>query len=109
MVTLTIDGKKITADKNTTILKAALENGIVIPTLCSREGLRPLGNCRLCVVEVTKNGRTRVVTSCNYPVEAGLAVTTASETILAIRKTIVELLAARSPGPHPALTLLQYR
>ena len=98
MVTLTIDGKKITADKKTTILKAALENGIVIPTLCSHQGLSPLGNCRLCVVEVTKNGRTRVVTSCNYQVEAGLAVTTASETILAIRKTIVELLAARSPN-----------
>ena len=98
MIKLTIDGKKITTDKNTTILKAALENGIVIPTLCSREGLSPLGNCRLCVVEVTKNGRTRVVTSCNYQVEAGLIVTTASETILAIRKTIVELLLARSPN-----------
>jgi NADH dehydrogenase/NADH:ubiquinone oxidoreductase subunit G len=98
MVTLTIDGKKITAEKNTTIMKAALENGIVIPTLCSREGLSPLGNCRLCVVEVTKNGRTRVVTSCNYQVESGLTVNTASENIIAIRKMIVELLTARSPN-----------
>jgi NADH dehydrogenase/NADH:ubiquinone oxidoreductase subunit G len=98
MVTLTIDGKKITVDKNTTILKAALENGIVIPALCSHQGLSPLGNCRLCVVEVTRNGRTRVVTSCNYQVEEGLEVHTASENILAIRKMIVELLAARSPN-----------
>ena len=98
MVTLTIDGKKVTADKNMTILKAALENGIVIPTLCSREGLSPLGNCRLCVVEVTKNGRTRVVTSCNYQLESGLTVNTASENIIAIRKMIVELLAAKSPN-----------
>jgi NADH dehydrogenase/NADH:ubiquinone oxidoreductase subunit G len=98
MVTLTIDGKKITTDKNSTILKAALENGIAIPTLCSHEGLSPLGNCRLCVVEVTKKGRTKVVTSCNYPVEDGLTVTTASDTITAIRKTIIELLAARSPN-----------
>ncbi len=98
MVTLTIDGKTVTADKNKTILKAALDNGIVIPTLCSREGLSPLGNCRLCVVEVTRKGRTRVVTSCNYPVEEGLSVQTGSENILAIRKMIVELLAARSPN-----------
>jgi NADH dehydrogenase/NADH:ubiquinone oxidoreductase subunit G len=98
MITLTIDGRKITTDKNTTILKAALENGIVIPTLCSHEGLSPLGNCRLCVVEARKNGRTKVVTSCNYPVEEGLTVTTASGTIKAIRKTIIELLAARSPN-----------
>ena len=98
MVTLTIDDKKITTDKNTTILKAALENGIIIPTLCSHAGLSPLGNCRLCVVEVTKNGRTKVVTSCNYLVEAGLTVSTASDTIIAMRKTIIELLAARSPN-----------
>ena len=98
MVTLTIDDKKITADKNTTILKAATENGIVIPTLCSHEGLTPLGNCRLCVVEVTKNGRTRVVTSCNYRVETALMVTTSSETIIATRKMIIELLVARSPN-----------
>ena len=98
MITLTIDGKKITTVENSTILKAALENGIVIPTLCSHEGLSPLGNCRLCVVEVTKNGRTKVVTSCNYRVEEGLTVTTASDTIKTIRKTIIELLAARSPN-----------
>ena len=98
MITLTIDGKKITTDKNITILKAAVGNGIVIPTLCAYEGLSPLGNCRLCVVEIMKNGRTKVVTSCNYPVEEGLTVTTASDTIKAIRKTIIELLAARSPN-----------
>ncbi len=98
MLTLTIDGKKIQAEKGTTILKAALANGIVIPTLCSHEGLSPLGNCRLCVVEATKNGRTKVVTSCNYQVEEGLTVNTKSENILAIRKMIIELLVARSPN-----------
>ena len=98
MVTLTLDGKKVETDRHTTILQAARKEGVAIPTLCSHEGLSPLGNCRLCVVEVTKNGRTKVVTSCNYPVEEGLTVTTASDTITAIRKTIVELLAARSPN-----------
>lgn len=98
MITLTVDGTKVQAERGTTILKAARAQGITIPTLCSYEGLSPLGNCRLCVVEVTKNGRTRVVTSCNYTVEEGLTVETASDTVIAMRKTIVELLAARSPN-----------
>ena len=98
MITLTIDGKKITTDKKSTILRAAAENGIVIPTLCSHEGLSPLGNCRLCVVEVSKNGRSKIVTSCNYQVETDLTVNTASENIKTIRKMIIELLAARSPN-----------
>lgn len=98
MVNLTIDGKHVKADQGSTILKAAKENGIDIPTLCHHEGLSPLANCRLCVVEVTKNGRTKVVTSCNYTVEEGIQVGTRTETILAIRKMIVELLAARSPN-----------
>ncbi len=98
MVNLTIDGKKVKADKGSTILKAAKENGIEIPTLCHHEGLSPLANCRLCVVEVTKNGRTKVVTSCNYTVEEGINVETKTENIISIRKTILELIAARSPN-----------
>jgi len=98
MIDLIIDGNNIKAAKGTTILKAARENGIEIPTLCAHEGLSPLGNCRLCIVEITKNGRTRVVTSCNYLVEEGLKVETKTENIISIRKTIIELLAARSPN-----------
>jgi NADH dehydrogenase/NADH:ubiquinone oxidoreductase subunit G len=98
MANLTIDGKNIKADKGFTILKAAKENGIEIPTLCYHQGLSPLGNCRLCVVEATKNSRTRVVTSCNYLVEEGLKVETKTENIISIRKTIVELLAAKTPN-----------
>ncbi len=98
MVNLTIDGKNAKADKGSTILKVAKENGIEIPTLCHHEGLSPLANCRLCVVEVTKNGRARVVTSCNYTVEEGISVETKTDNIIYIRKMILELLAARSPN-----------
>ena len=98
MVNLTIDGKNVKVEKGSTILKAAKENGIEIPTLCHHEGLSPLANCRLCVVEVTKNGRTKVVTSCNYTVEEGISAETKTENIISIRKSIVELLAARSPN-----------
>ncbi len=97
MVTITLDGTKTKVDGNATILQAAREAGIAIPSHCSHPGLSGLGNCRLCVVEVEKNGRKRIVTSCNYPVEEGLTVTTASPKLRAIRKTIIELLLARSP------------
>jgi NADH dehydrogenase/NADH:ubiquinone oxidoreductase subunit G len=98
MTELTIDGKNIQADKGSTILKAAKENGIEIPALCYHEGLSPLANCRLCVVEVTQKGRTRVVTSCNYQVEEGMKVETKTDNLIAIRKMIVELLMGRSPN-----------
>jgi predicted molibdopterin-dependent oxidoreductase YjgC len=97
MVTITLDGTKTKVDSKATILQAAREAGIAIPSLCSHPGLSGLGNCRLCVVEVEKNGRKRIVTSCNYPVDEGLAVTTGSQKIRAIRKMIIELLVARSP------------
>ena len=97
MVTITLDGNKTKVDGKATILQAAREAGIAIPSLCSHQGLSGLGNCRLCVVEVEKNGRKRIVTSCNYPVEEGIAVTTGSQKIRAIRKMIIELLMARSP------------
>ena len=97
MVTITLDGTKTKVDGKATIMQAAREAGIAIPSLCSHQGLSGLGNCRLCVVKVEKKGRKRIVTSCNYPVEEGLTVTTNSQKILAIRKMIIELLMARSP------------
>jgi len=71
-VTLTIDGKKYTAERGRTVLQVATDNGIRIPTLCHNEAIEPYGACRLCVVEVTRGSRTRIVTSCLYPVEEGL-------------------------------------
>lgn len=81
-----------------TILDAAKQSGIDIPTLCHHPALEPYGSCRLCTVEVEKKGRKRFVTACNYPLEEGLVVETGSEGVLAIRRMILELLAARCPG-----------
>ena len=52
MIHVTIDGIKIEAKENQTILQAAKENGIRIPTLCFLEGVNEIGSCRICVVEV---------------------------------------------------------
>ena len=98
LVTLTIDGREFQAEEGRTILEVARDNGIEIPALCYNEGVEPYGACRLCLVEITKNHRTRLVTSCLYPIEEGLVVNTASERVMANRKMLMELLLARCSG-----------
>ncbi|MFR7395380.1 MAG: 2Fe-2S iron-sulfur cluster-binding protein [Blautia wexlerae] len=61
---LTIDGIPVEVEKGTTILQAARQIGVEIPTLCYLEDVLPDGSCRLCVVEVTNNGRTKFDTAC---------------------------------------------
>ncbi len=98
MVTLTIDGRKVQAEEGKTILEVARENNIYIPSLCHHEEVTPYGACRLCLVEVTRNGRERLVVSCLYEVADGLKVKTNSERIAANRQMIMELLLARCPN-----------
>ena len=99
MIELTIDGKRVKGHEGSTILQVAKESGIEIPTLCFHEALEPWGGCRLCTVEImTKDKRKRLVTSCNYQVEEGLSVDTRSESALAVRKMVINLLLARSPN-----------
>lgn len=98
MVKLTINGREITAEEGTTILQAARENNIYIPTLCENEAVAPYGACRLCLVEIaTAKGRERLVTSCIYQVEEGLTVRTNTERIQKNRRMLLELLLARCP------------
>ena len=92
-----IDGKKVKAKPEMTVLEAAQGAGIFIPTLCHHEKLEPFGGCRLCIVEVEVNGWTKLVVSCVYPVEEGIIVRTRSEKVDRIRKTIIELLMAHAP------------
>jgi bidirectional [NiFe] hydrogenase diaphorase subunit len=98
MVTLTIDGRKLKAEKGQTILQVAEENNIYIPTLCHNEAVKPYGACRLCLVEITRRGRTRLVTSCLYEVEDGLEVKTNSDRVVNNRQMLMELLLARCPN-----------
>lgn len=91
-VTLQIDGQQVTVDEGKTVLDAARRLGIEIPTLCNDPELKPSGACRMCMVEVVKGKRKRLVASCVYPAEHGLVVTTENERILKHRKLLVELL-----------------
>jgi heterodisulfide reductase subunit A len=95
MVTLTIDGRKVEIDEGKTIVDAAKELGIKIPTLCYNPMIEPYAACRICSVEIVRGKRSRIVTACNYPATEGLEVFTNNERVRAIRKTILELMLAR--------------
>ena len=98
MAKFIIDGKNIEAEEGATILDAARENGIGIPTLCTHDEVGTAGACRLCVVEVKKGNRSRIVTSCLYGVEDGIVVDTHSERVMAVRRLVLQLLLARCPA-----------
>ena len=97
VVTLTIDGRKIQAEVGQTILEAARDSNIYIPALCYHDGLNPYGACRLCLVEIQKKKRKRLVASCLYPVEDGLLVNTDTPQVTHVRRMVLELLLARCP------------
>lgn len=97
MVNLIIDGKNISAKEDTMLLEAIRGAGISVPTLCAHEAVSRSGACRLCVVEIKKGNRTRIVTSCLYGVEEGLVVNTKSDRVQNVRRLVMELLLARCP------------
>jgi bidirectional [NiFe] hydrogenase diaphorase subunit len=92
VVTLTVDGKLVSAGEGQTILDVADENGISIPRLCHLDGLSDIGACRLCLVEVA--GVSKLPPACLTPATEGLEVTTASPRLRSHRRMIVELLFA---------------
>ncbi len=95
MVTITIDGRQIQVPKNTSILYAARQAGIKVPTLCHHPELRAEGNCRVCVVEV--EGLRTLAASCVYPVQEGMVIHTSTPAVREARKMVVELLLANHP------------
>lgn len=101
MIHLKINGRSFEAEEGQTILEVAKENGIRIPALCHHDGLESWGGCRVCMVEITHadwKGWKGLVTACLYPVEEGLEVTTDNEAVHDVRKVVLDLLLARSPG-----------
>ena len=94
-ISLQINGKQIFVDRGTTILEAARQNGIEVPTLCYHPGLKPLGHCRVCIVEV--EGMQKPITSCDNPAVEGMVVSTESENLQEKRKQLTELALATHP------------
>ena len=90
MVNLTIDGRAIQAKPGSTILEVAKENGIFIPFLCYHPALKPIGSCRICVVDV-KPGPPRPIPACATPVTEGMEVVTDTPKLRALRQELMKL------------------
>ena len=97
MIKLKINAVPVSVEEGTTILEAAQFLGFPIPTLCHVEGLSTYGACRLCVVEIGEGAKSKLVSSCTYPVEEGLRVRTASARVIRTRKMILELMLGSCP------------
>jgi NADH dehydrogenase/NADH:ubiquinone oxidoreductase subunit G len=97
MINLTVNGLPVSVEEGTTLLEAAEYLGFPIPTLCHDDGLSPYGACRLCVVEIGEEPKSKLVSSCTYPAVEGLKVRTGSERVVKARKMVLELLLATCP------------
>ena len=97
-IVIKIDGEEVKASEGMTVLEAAQQADIFIPTLCHHEKLEPYGVCRLCTVEIDVSGWKKLVAACLYPVEKDLVVKTRSEKVDKIRKMILEFLLAHAPN-----------
>ncbi len=90
MISLTIDGRPVEAPEGSTVLQAARAHGITIPTLCDHPALKPLGACRLCVVEV--EGARLPQVACTQPATNGMVVRTETPALAEARRAVLELL-----------------
>jgi formate dehydrogenase alpha subunit len=96
VISLIVNGKRIYTIKGKTVLQACQDSGVDIPTLCYDERLEAYGGCRLCLVEI--KGFNRLFSSCTTPAEEGMEVTTESEQLTKIRRTVLELLLSNHPN-----------
>ncbi|MCJ7605685.1 MAG: FAD-dependent oxidoreductase [Dehalococcoidales bacterium] len=99
-INLTIDGRNIEVRDGDTVLEAAQNAGIYIPTLCYHPDLHPHGGCRLCMVEI--EGMRSLPTACTTPAADGMNVVTCNETLQELRRAIMELVLTEHP--HDCLT-----
>lgn len=98
MPTVTIDGTGVEVKTGSTILEAANKAGVWIPALCHSPVIAGNASCRLCMVEVDRgDGRTRMVTACNYPVRGDVTVSVSGERAVRARRGVMELMLARCP------------
>jgi formate dehydrogenase major subunit len=89
-VRVTIDGKEVSVPANSTVLEAAQAAGVEIPVLCHHPVLKPIGACRMCLVEVEKQ-RT-LQPACTFPVNEGMVVHTTSSSVMDSRRFVLQLL-----------------
>jgi NADH-quinone oxidoreductase subunit G len=105
MPTLTINGQEVTVDRGTTVLKAAEQLGIQIPTFCYHPGLSIPANCRMCLVEVEGRDPNRPppkpIPACHTQVGDGMVINTDNDRVKDIRKAVLEFILINHPVDCP--------
>ena len=105
-ITVTIDGIECTCEKGEYIYDVAKRNGIFIPTLCRHDAFEDhRACCRICIVELVQRGKSKVVTSCVYPIDGECEILTNSDRIREERTVLYALLAHRAPEA-PGISLM---
>jgi NADH-quinone oxidoreductase subunit G len=99
LVTLQIDGVSAKVRKGTLLVEAAKSVGIEIPVFCYHEKMKPVGACRMCLVEIEKVGKLQ--TACTTPVAEGMIVRTKSPRVVAAQRSVVEFLLTNHPLDCP--------
>ncbi|MFZ3019517.1 MAG: formate dehydrogenase subunit alpha [Gallionella sp.] len=94
-VTLNIDGVAVSVPAGTSLMRAAVKAGVMIPKLCATDSLAPFGSCRLCLVEI--EGRRGYPSSCTTPAEAGMTVRTQTPKLADLRRNVMELYISDHP------------
>ena len=95
MISLIIDGKRVSVAEGTSVMAAAMGAGLTIPKLCASDMLEAFGSCRLCLVEI--EGRRGTPASCTTLVEQDMIVTTQSDRLARLRKGVMELYISDHP------------
>lgn len=95
MIRLRLNGQEIQTQEGHSLLQAARENGIFIPTLCDYPGVEARGGCRMCIVEV--KGRNALPTACTTPAVEGMEVETDTAQLRELRNDLLRMLLADHP------------
>jgi bidirectional [NiFe] hydrogenase diaphorase subunit len=96
-VSFEAQGRTCQGIRGESLLEALRRCGFEVPSLCHHPGVKPYGACRLCLVEVQKKRRRRLVTSCDYPLEEGLQVFLDTEKVVKHRRMVLQLLLSMAP------------
>ncbi len=97
MAELLLNNRSVEFEPGMTLLEVCRKHNVPVPSLCYDKALSPYGACRLCVVEINRQGKKSIQASCTYQAEQGIEVLTDTPELLNMRRTVVELLMARAP------------
>ncbi len=100
MIKFNINDTEVEVEPGCTVLEAARQYGIEIPTLCYHESVAPSGACRLCMVELKDGNWSKLVASCIYPAAEGINIYTETERVHNVRKWLFEMLLSKCPGSN---------